>query len=132
MTIDNAGEVFTAEVLAKLFPAHRADQFFEAMYGESSEGAYDIQLGFQGIRNEILEFQFNLRQRPGKCLVCNLTFGLPQVFSRHPIINIEGLVKGIESMINHTVQCNRWELGQTKEISSDLHVIPLTLYLADV
>ena len=132
MTIDNAGEVFTAEVLDKLFPAHRADQFFEAMYGEPSEGAYDIQLGFQGIRNDILEFQFNLRQRPGKCLVCNLTYGLPQVFSRHPIINIEGLVKGIESMINHTVQCNRWELGQTKEISSDLHVIPLTLYLADV
>ena len=129
MTINNAGQVFTEEVMGKLFPAHRADRFFEAMYGESSEGAYDIQLSSQEYRNDTLEFQFNLRQRPGKCLVCNLTYGLPQVFSRHPIIDIKGLIKDIESMINHTVQCKRWELGQTREVSNDLHVIPLTLYL---
>ena len=132
MTLNNAGKVFTEDMLNKLFPAHRADRFFEAMYGDTSEGAYDIQLRFHEYRNDTLEFHFNLHQRPGKCLVCNLTYGLPQVFSRHPIINIKGLVKDIEDAINHTAHCDRWELGQTREVSSQLHVIPLTVYLAAV
>jgi hypothetical protein len=129
MFIENIDQLFTETVLKKLFPAERADAFFEALYGDLSEGAYDIAFSFQGLNKEALEFRFDLHRRPGKCLACNLTYGLPQVFSRHPIIDIGGLVRDIEKRLAGKAKCSRWELGETKEISSDLHVVPLTVFL---
>lgn len=129
MLIENIDQLFTERQLNKLFPAERADAFFEALYGDASEGAYDITVSFQGLKKDALEFSFDLHRRPGKCLVCNLTYGLPQVFSRHPIINIEGLVRGIENRLAGKVTSSRWELGETREISSDLHIVPLTIFI---
>ena len=129
MIIENIDQLFTETVLKQLFPAERADAFFEALYGDAAEGAYDITLSFQGLKKEALEFRIDLHRRPGKCLVCSLTYGLPQVFSRHPIIDIEGLVRDIEKRLAGKATCSRWELGETREISSDLHVVPLTVFL---
>ena len=129
MVIDTIDQVFTETVLKKLFPAERADAFFEALYGDAAEGAYDITFSFQGQKKEALEFRFDLHRRPGKCLACNLTYGLPQVFLRHPIINIEALVGAVENRLAGKATCSRWKLGETKEISSDLHVVSLTIFL---
>jgi len=129
MPPDAISAMFTETVLENLFPAQRADHFFEAMYGDVSEGAYDIRLSFQAHRPDALELRFNLCRRPDRCLLCNLTYGLPQVFARHPIINIRGLISDIEKMFNGAAQCGRWELGDTQEITADLHVIPLTISL---
>ena len=62
--------------------ATRTDEFFEALYGDAAEGPYDILLKFKGENKNTLHFEFQLKQRPGRCLACNLTYGLPVVFSR--------------------------------------------------
>ncbi|MEJ2474766.1 MAG: pancreas/duodenum homeobox protein 1 [Desulfobacterales bacterium] len=129
MTIATIAQLFTETALKQLFPAERTDAFFEALYGDAAEGAYDIVFSFQGLKKEALEFRFDLHRRPGKCLACNLTYGLPQVFSRHPLIDIAGLVRGIDNRLAGKATCSRWKLGETEEISSDLHVVPLTVYL---
>jgi hypothetical protein len=129
MTSGDYSPLFTEKVLEDLFPADRADSFFEAIYGEVSEGAYDIRLEFNKSTDGTLNFQFNLQRRPQKCLRCSLTYGLPKVFVRHPIINIEGLVSDIGKKLEGTATCERWSLGETKEVSPDLHVIPLTIFL---
>jgi hypothetical protein len=85
--------LFTPDRLEGLFPADRADQFFEALFGDASEGAYDIELRYDGFRDNQLQFAFHLTERPGKCLSCSLTYGLPHVFSRHPVIGVAGLVR---------------------------------------
>lgn len=129
MVVENIEQLFTDTVLRHLFPAERADAFFDALYGDAAEGAYDITLSFQGLKKDAIEFRFDLHRRPGKCLACNLTYGLPPVFLRHPIINIEELVRDIEKRLTDKARCSRWELGQTREISGDLHVVPLTVFL---
>ena len=129
MLIENIDQLFPETLLKQLFPAERADAFFEALYGDASEGAYDIAFSFQGLKKDALEFRFDLHRRPGKCLACNLTYGLPQVFLRHPIIDIGGLVRDIENRLAGKATCSRWELGETREISSDLHVVPLTIFI---
>jgi hypothetical protein len=115
--------------LQKIFPADRADHFFEALLGAASEGAYDINLKFIEESDHRLDFEFHLQQRPGKCLACNLTYGLPQVFARHPVIDIKGLVQEIDKNLNGTARCADWKLGATREISRELHIIPLTISL---
>jgi hypothetical protein len=129
MFIENIDQLLTETVLKQMFPAERADAFFEALYGDAAEGAYDIAFSFQGLNKEALEFRFDLHRRPGKCLACNLTYGLPQVFSRHPVIDIAGLVCDIEKRLAGKATCSRWELGETTEISNNLHVVPLTVFL---
>ena len=129
MISETIDQLFTETALKQLFPAERTDAFFEALYGDAAEGAYDIVLSFQGLKKGALEFRFDLHRRPGKCLACNLTYGLPQVFSRHPLIDIAGLVRGIENRLAGKATCSRWKLRETKEISSDLHVVPLTVFL---
>jgi hypothetical protein len=119
--------LFTDSTLRNLFPEEKADLFFDAMYGDVSEGAYDIELSLDGLKSNRLEFHFNLRRRPEKCLACNLTYGLPHVFSRHPLIDTQGLVNGIEKILNGIAICKEWDLHETLEISSDLHVIPLII-----
>lgn len=129
MPAENIDQLFPETVLRQLFSAEKTDAFFEALYGDSAEGAYDIAFSFQGLNKDALEFSFDLHRRPGKCLACNLTYGLPQVFSRHPIINIRELVRDIENRLDGKATCIRWELRETREISSDLHVVPLTVFL---
>ena len=121
--------MFDQSTLKDIFPSDRADDFFEALLGAASEGAYDINLIFKEKNQDHLDFEFHLEQRPGKCLACNLTYGLPQVFSRHPVIDIKGIVAKIDGKLNGTERCADWKLGATREISKELHIIPLTIYL---
>lgn len=120
-------DIFSENVLSDIFPRNRADKFFDALYGDVSEGAYDINLKFKGTSEDRLDFEFHLRERPGKCLACNLTYGLPDVFSRHPVIDIKGVVKNIEKKINWLVKCTGFSLGRTREISHELHIIPIVI-----
>lgn len=117
------------KAIDNLFPSDRADQFFEALFGDASEGSYDISLEFRSQGENSLFFEFHLKQRPGKCLTCNLTYGLPKVFSRHPVINIKGIMSAINQSLNSNARCSGWELGSTREISRELHIIPFTVYL---
>ncbi len=123
-TVDN---IFTREFCDELLPPETSDRFFEALYGDVSEGAYDIMLECISIKPDRIVLAFNLTQRPGKCLVCSLTYGLPNVFARHPLINITGIIQKIQEA---GVPVKEWRLGQTSENSSTLHVIPLYIDLA--
>jgi len=131
MLNDTIHNLFTNEVLNDLLPPDRADAFFDALYGDVDEGAYDIKLRYinYNLEKNILTFELQLTERPGKCLACNLTFGLPEVFSRHPLINIQGMVEEIESMLDEQVKCLDWELGTTQTAADNLHAIPLKIYL---
>ncbi len=125
----NFDTIFTEDVLNELFPDNRSDRFFDALYGDAAEGAYDIHLKFEGYSGNQLQFAFHLSQRPDKCLACNLTYGLPDVFSRHPIIDIKGLAGRIDQLLNGQGKCVDWQMGRTREISATLHIIPLTFFL---
>ena len=126
---DGLKDLFKREDLQQLFPGERADSFFESLFGDAEEGAFDIGLAFKDLRGNKLHFEFQLHQRPGRCLACNLTYGLPQVFKRHPVIDVHGVVEAIEKRLNGKFRCNGWELGATKELSRELHVIPLVISL---
>ncbi len=119
-------QIFTQDFLDQLLPLNLSNKFFEALYGDASDGAYDIRLQFVSARDEQIVLEFNLIQRPGKCMVCNLTYGLPNVFSRHPLININNMIKKIEEK---GVKVENWYLGDTKELNNSLHTIPFYLDL---
>lgn len=123
-------DLFTQETLSKLFPAERANDFFDALFGDAEEGAYDIKLAFKGGSDSTLHFELELHERPGRCLACNLTYGLPEVFSRHPVINIKGLVAAIDTALGDAASCADWRLGTTNSVSKSLHTIPLLINLA--
>jgi len=131
MAPDNFKKSFTPEVLTRLFPAERSDAFFDALFGDAAEGAFDITLEYGGYKPESnqLLFELRLHQRPGKCLACNLTHGLPTVFTRHPVIDIKGLVKGIDGLLVNRARSKGWRLGSTRSVSSALHIIPLIVDL---
>lgn len=124
-------QIFTEKVLADLFPPERSNEFFDALFGDADEGAYDIALRFAAYdrATQTLQFNLDLLERPGRCLVCNLTAGLPQVFSRHPIINLNGLVMDIERLLGDKVVCDQWQLGRTVQEEQSLHRIPLSIRL---
>ena len=124
-------DLFTQNALNKLFPDDRTDRFFLALYGDATEGAYDIGVEFKEYRENKLRFEFQLRQRPEKCLACSLTFGLPPILARHPIIDVEGLVQGINHLLDGQTKCTDWQLGMTQVVSGEFHVISLTLFLDD-
>lgn len=130
MTSKSPDSVFTSETLRQLFPRERSDDFFDALFGDASEGAYDIELGYRGMKGDQLVMELLLHERPGRCLACNLTQGLPQVFSRHPVINIGGLVKEIGQLLGDGITCTDWSLGYTEQKSRSLHVIPLKITLS--
>ncbi len=121
--------IFTREKLDTLFPLERTDAFFEALFGGAEEGAYDISVEFVEGSGTTLSFAFLLRQRPGKCLACNLTYGLPQVFSRHPILNVGGFVREVAVLAGGNPDTTTWRLGATRELSRDVHSIPLSISL---
>ncbi len=131
MMMENEGfeKLFAPDVLKQLFPEDRSDQFFDALYGDAEEGAYDISLEFIGAKGNQLQFMLRLTQRPGKCITCSLTYGLPEVFTRHPIINIKGLVQNIETRLDGRGRCVDWKLGPTQEMSNEIHGIPLIIIL---
>jgi hypothetical protein len=121
--------IFEQPVLDEIFPSNRADRFFDALLGDASEGAYDIVLAYAGETHDQIDFEFQFKQRPGKCLACNLTYGLPEVFMRHPVIDLAGVVRQIDSRMINGQQCGEWTLGNTREISRSMHVLPLTVKL---
>ena len=127
----NLNNIFTKEVLVNLLPQQRSDEFFEALYGDADEGAYDISLSFTNYdtKQNRLFFELQLHERPEKCLACNLTYGLPQVFSRHPLINIQGLVENIVTLLGADIKSFGWELGRTRTPAAKMHTIPLTIRL---
>ena len=130
MPEENFNKIFTTEVLQNLLPPERSDIFFEALFGDASEGAYDISLQFESHKNgTILNFALHLNQRPGKCLACNLTQGLPQILSRHPVINLAGIAEEVRQLINHGGTGVSWRLGSTQQHSSALHTIPFIIEL---
>jgi hypothetical protein len=110
-----------------VFPPDRTEKFFDALFGGSEEGAYDITLVCRAQSPTRAELAFELRQRPGKCLACNLTYGLPQVFQRHPVIDVGGLVKSVAEHLGWQQENLQWRIGTTEEISRELHAIPLIL-----
>jgi hypothetical protein len=120
--------VFNNDQMKRIFPESVADRFFDALFGDPDEGAYDIGLVFDKELEDRLLFQFRLTKRPGKCLRCNLTYGLPEVFSRHPAINIQHVVGAIDGLLDGKA-VERWEIGKTREIDESLHLIPLTVFL---
>ena len=132
MTNDIYQEIFTDTVLNDLFPSERANDFFEALYGDIEEGSYDISLAYQGLSSDqkSLRFLLNLSERPGKCLACHLTHGLPEVFSRHPIINVGGVVKKIDEQLGDKASCGEWHLDSTQTISRQLYAVPLIIELS--
>ncbi len=132
MITDPLISVLNKENLAKIFPKERANEFFDALFGDAGEGAYDIELAYRETRGDSLILELRLHERPNRCLACNLTQGLPQVFSRHPVINVKGIVKDIETLIGNTYRCTSWSLGYTEQQSRSLHVIPLKMVVAKI
>ena len=124
--------IFTPDTLLRLFPKERTNEFFDALFGDANEGAYDIELGYRGLKGSELVMELRLHERPGRCLACNLTQGLPQVFSRHPIINLNRLVDDIGELLRGQARCTSWSLGHTDQQSRSLHVVPLKIRLEPV
>ena len=122
-------QIFSRTTLRELFPPERTDAFFDALFGDASEGAYDIELAFDSYDRAAkkLRFLLNLRERPGCCLACNLTYGLPEVFARHPVIDLKGLVRDIEGRLGGEMVCGDWRLGRTVQQDNALHSIPLEI-----
>jgi len=120
---------FPQHVLDEIFPKERTDRFFEALLGDASEGAFDIVLTYTGESENHIDFEFQLIQRQGKCLACNLTYGLPEVFARHPVIDIAGVVQQIDLRMSNGNRCGKWQIGRTKEISRERHALPLLIEL---
>ena len=131
MLTNTFDKIFTQKNLNNLFPDSRSNDFFEALYGDASEGAYDINLEFISEKADKLNMEFHLIQRPQKCLACNLTYGLPHVFEKHPVIGIQTLIDDINALLKNlsdsSVKCVDYTIGTTKEISKKLHIIPLTI-----
>jgi hypothetical protein len=121
--------LFTPEILQQLFPKERANVFFDALFGDASEGAYDIELAYNGTDGKRIVLDLCLHERPGRCLVCSLTHGLPQVFSRHPVINVSGIVESVDGLLAGQARCGKWSLGGTEQRQKSMHVIPLTIHL---
>ena len=127
MAADTFKALLTPEKLAAIFPKDRSDQFFDALFGDASEGAYDIELAYRDFKGDTLTMDLRLHERPNRCLACNLTQGLPQVFSRHPVINIKGVVRELQSLLGDSINLGEWSLGYTEQQKRSLHVIPLKI-----
>ncbi len=115
------------EMLDTLLPVERSDAFFEALYGDIEEGAYTIKLCARSVEEKRANLAFELHQRPGKCLVCSLTYGLPQVFQRHPLINAANIAKEVATTLGWDANEISFELGRTEEHGQELHAIPFVI-----
>jgi hypothetical protein len=55
-------EIFSKDVMTEIFPSEKADEFFELLYGDADEGAYDIELSYNGCQSrKMLSLQPDLR-----------------------------------------------------------------------
>lgn len=119
--------LFTQDRLDAIFPPERSNQFFDALFGDPDEGAYDIRLVFHKAEGAQLFFNLELQQRPGKCLACSLTYGLPKVFNVHPIINIQGVIDQIGALMNGHGRCADWKLDAARQTAREMYVVPLII-----
>jgi hypothetical protein len=55
---------------------------------------------------------------------------LPHVFARHPVINVQGVVDAVDDLLADRANCKSWQLDDTREISTEEHVIPLIIEIA--
>lgn len=129
MNQEQISQLLNKETLEKIFPASRSNEFFDALFGDAAEGAYDIELSFKSVDDKTLTLELLLHQRPNCCLACNLTQGLPQVFSRHPVIDIAGVVGEVNSLLGDEVHLGEWSLGYTTQYSSEIHAIPVNIQI---
>jgi hypothetical protein len=74
--------------------------------------------------------ELRLHERPGRCLACNLTQGLPQVFERHPIIDVAGVVDQLAALLDGQADVKNWSLGFTEQRQKEMHVIPLNIEIS--
>ncbi len=130
MDTNKIDALFTADALLQMFPKERSDEFFDALFGDASEGSYDIELAYGGTDGSKLIMELKLHERPGCCLACNLTQGLPQVFSRHPIINVKGVVEDVDTLLGDDATCTEWALGYTEQREKAMHIIPINILLS--
>lgn len=112
--------------LAKIFPPSKTDEFFDAIYGGAEDGAYDIVLTARDVSDNKASMAFELRKREGQCLKCSLTYGLPEVFKRHPVLNISGVAKDIGEILGWGENVE-WQIFPVQEVNDNLHVIPFTV-----
>lgn len=117
--------IITQDFLQSLFPPSKTDEFFDALFGGAEEGAYTIRLSPRQESENAVEIAMELHKRPGKCLVCSLTYGLPDVFRRHPIINARGIAEAIAQKMGW--ENHEWTIGGTHEEGQALHWIPFTV-----
>ena len=127
MTCPATAKFVTSKLWPSLIPAGKADDFFEALYGDASEGAYDFELVCRSEEAGRMELELLLRQGPGKCLACNLTYGLPQVLGRHPVLNLKGVVRRVCELAGADPANASWSLGHTRVISNEVHAVPLVI-----
>jgi hypothetical protein len=121
----NAAQIFTPAYLATIFPPEKTDEFFAALFGDAEEGAYTISLRFEQASPTELRFAFDLEERPGMCLACNLTYGLPQVFSRHPVLAVGNIAETLAHKAGWPSAS--WSLLPTQQVSKKIHSIPLVI-----
>lgn len=114
------------QTLNEIFPAEKTEEFFNALYGDAEDGAYDIRLICRMVTEKKAVFAFELACRPGKCLRCNLTYGLPAVFHKHPVISLADIVKKLAHALDWGESYD-WVLEPTEEASPECHIIPLIL-----
>ena len=57
------GVIFPGEVMARIFPPDRSNRFFEALFGDPAEGAFDIRLEYVGSEQNRLTFAFKLKEQ---------------------------------------------------------------------
>lgn len=112
--------------LDEIFPRKRADEFFDAIYGGAEDGAYDIILRSLSESPDEANLEFRLIRRPNQCLKCSLTYGLPDVFKRHPVIDLRGVAEAVAKKMNWQGDI-AWEVMPVVEKSEDEHVIPFNV-----
>jgi len=56
--------LFTPETLQQLFPKNRTSDFFEALFGDADEGAYEIELGYGGVNGNSLTMELKTSRTP--------------------------------------------------------------------
>jgi hypothetical protein len=123
--------VLSDDFLKELLPSSRSDDFFEALYGGAETGAFDIALAEDGLNEKTgeLHLAFLLTERPGKCMACHLTTGMPSVFERHPVIDAKGIVKKIEEKLDYRWRIEGWKLGTTLPRGAKKKFIPFVIIL---